>query len=403
LGFSCGIIGLPNSGKSTIFNALTALCVAAQPYPFCTIEPNVGIVPVPDARLTNLARLVKPEKVTPTSIEFVDIAGLIKDAHKGEGLGNKFLGHIRAIDAIAHVVRCFKAENVPHVYDEIDPARDADVVETEIVISDLEVVEERLGKLERLAKVSKEKHGEEQHVLLKIKETLSRGEFLNRDSFTPEEGELVRSFGLITAKPLFYVANIDEKDLAGPEPTCFQGLIDFQGQARGNLPSEHGEREGEAGYPLAGGALPREGATRAPVIGRGGRPVVPICGRLEEELAALPPEEAGSFMELYNMKERGIENVIAAGYAILDLITFYTLVGKELRAWTIPKQTTAYAAAGKIHSDMQRGFIKAEVISYETFVQCGSEHAAREKGMVSIEGKEYIVRDGDVLHIRFNV
>ena len=362
MGFSCGIIGLPNSGKSTIFNALTSLCVAAQPYPFCTIEPNVGIVPVPDARLTNLARLVKPEKVTPTSIEFVDIAGLIKDAHKGEGLGNKFLGHIRAVDAIAHVVRCFKAENIPHVYDEIDPARDADVVETEIVISDLEIAEERLSKLERLAKVSKEKHGEEQHVLLTIKETLSRGEFLNRDSFTPEEGELVGSFGLITAKPLFYVANIDEKDLAGPEPTCFQGLMQ-----------------------------------------RGGRPVVPICGKLEEELAALPPEEMGSFMKLYDMKERGIENVIAAGYTILDLITFYTLVGKELRAWTIPKHTTAYAAAGKIHTDMQRGFIKAEVISYETFVQCGSEHAAREKGMVSIEGKEYIVKDGDILHIRFNV
>ncbi len=362
MGFSCGIIGLPNSGKSTIFNALTALCVAAQPYPFCTIEPNVGIVPVPDARLANLARLVKPEKVTPTSIEFVDIAGLIKDAHKGEGLGNKFLGHIRAVDAVAHVVRCFKAENIPHVYDEIDPARDADVVETEIVISDLEIVEERLGKLERLAKVSKEKHGEEQHVLFRIKETLSRGEFLKSDSFTPEEGELVRSFGLITAKPLFYVANIGEQDLGSPEPSCFQGLME-----------------------------------------RRGRPVVPICGRLEEELALLPPEEMGSFMELYGMKARGIENVITAGYAILDLITFYTLVGKELRAWTIPRHTTAYTAAGKIHSDMQKGFIKAEVISYEHFAQCGSEHVAREKGLVSIEGKEYSVKDGDILHIRFNL
>ncbi|MGD0235196.1 MAG: redox-regulated ATPase YchF [Syntrophorhabdales bacterium] len=398
MGFSCGIIGLPNSGKSTIFNALTALCVAAQPYPFCTIEPNVGIVPVPDARLANLAHLVKPEKVTPTSIEFVDIAGLIKDAHKGEGLGNKFLGHIRAVDAIAHVVRCFKAENIPHVYAGIDPARDADVVETEIVISDLEIVKERLGKLERLAKVSKEKHGEEQRVLLKIKETLSREEFLNSDSFTVEEEELVRSFGLITSKPLFYVANIDERDVGSPEPGCFQGLVDFRRLTPGNPPSEHGEREGEAPA-----ALPREGATRAPVMAWRGRPVVPICGRLEEELASLPPEEIGPFMELYDMKERGIESVVTAGYAILDLITFYTLVGTELRAWTIPKHTTAYAAAGKIHSDMQRGFIKAEVISYETFVQCGSEHAAREKGLVTIEGKEYIVKDGDVLHIRFNV
>jgi GTP-binding protein YchF len=362
VGFSCGIIGLPNSGKSTIFNALTALCVAAQPYPFCTIDPNVGIVPVPDTRLANLARLIKPEKVTPTSIEFVDIAGLIKDAHKGEGLGNKFLGHIRAVDAIAHVVRCFKAENIPHVYDEIDPTRDAGVVETEIVISDLEIVEERLGKLERLARVSKEKHGEEHHVLLRIKEILSRGEFLKRDSFTPEEGELVRSFGLITAKPVFYVANIDEKDLSSAEPACYQELA-----------------------------------------ARTGRPVVPICGRLEEELASLPPEEMGSFMELYGMKARGIESIIIAGYAILDLITFYTVVGKELRAWTIPRHATAYTAAGKIHSDMQRGFVKAEVISYGHFVQCGSEHAAREKGLVSIEGKDYIVKDGDILHIRFSV
>jgi GTP-binding protein YchF len=191
MGFSCGIIGLPNSGKSTIFNALTAHCVAAQPYPFCTIDPNVGIVPVPDARLTTLARLVKPEKATPTAIEFVDIAGLIKDAHKGEGLGNKFLGHIRAVDAIAHVVRCFHAENVPHVYEEIDPARDAEVVETEILISDLEIVEERLHKLERLARVSKEKHEAEQQVLLRVKEALSRGEFVRTEDLSPDELELL--------------------------------------------------------------------------------------------------------------------------------------------------------------------------------------------------------------------
>ena len=361
MGFSCGIIGLPNSGKSTVFNALTALCVAAQPYPFCTIDPNVGVVPVPDARLAALARLVKPEKVTPTTIEFVDIAGLIKDAHKGEGLGNKFLGHIRAVDAIAHVVRCFHAENVPHVYEDIDPARDAEVVETEIIISDLELVEERLHKLERLARVSKEKHEAEQQVLLRLKEALSRGEFVHTGDLSPAELELVRSFSLITTKPLFYIANIDEKDLGKDGPADLKALA------------------------------------------RNGRAVVSISGRLEEELASLPEEEMGSFMELYGMKERGIERVITAGYAILGLITFYTLVGKELRAWTIAKQTTVHAAAGKIHTDMQRGFIRAEVISYDDFVACGSEHAAREKGLISIEGKEYIVRDGDILHIRFNV
>jgi ribosome-binding ATPase len=361
MGFSCGIIGLPNSGKSTIFNALTALCVAAQPYPFCTIDPNVGVVPVPDARLAALARLVRPEKVTPTTIEFVDIAGLIRDAHKGEGLGNKFLGHIRAVDAIAHVVRCFQAENVPHVYEGIDPARDAEVVETEIIISDLEIVEERLQKLERLAKVSKEKHGDEQQILLKLKEELSRGEFVHTEDLRPDEQELVRSFSLITTKPLFYSANIDEQDLGRDEPAGLKALA------------------------------------------RNGRAVVSICGRLEEELASLPEEEMGSFMELYGMKERGIERVINVGYTILGLITFYTLVGKELRAWTIPKNTTVHAAAGKIHTDMQRGFIKAEVISCDDFVASGSEHAAREKGLISIEGKDYIVRDGDILHIRFNV
>jgi ribosome-binding ATPase len=361
MGFSCGIIGLPNSGKSTIFNALTSLCVAAQPYPFCTIEPNIGIVPVPDPRLATLASLVKPEKVTPTSIEFVDIAGLIQDAHKGEGLGNKFLGHIRAVDAIAHVVRCFAAENIPHVYTDIDPVRDADVVETEIIISDLEIVEERLNKLERLAKVSREKHSEEQQALLRMKEKLSRGEFLSEERFNQEERELIHSFGFITIKPLFYIANIDELDLGNPEPACFQKLL----QSKKKL-------------------------------------AVPICGRLEEELAMLPPEEMISFMELYAMRQRGIENVITTGHAILSLITFYTLVGKELRAWTIPKQSTVYAAAGKIHSDMQKGFIKAEVISYDNFVQCGAEHAAREKGLVSLEGREYIVKDGDILHIRFN-
>ena len=362
MGFSCGIIGLPNSGKSTIFNALTALCVASLPYPFCTIEPNIGIIPVPDMRLTTLAGLLKPEKVTPTTIEFIDIAGLIKDAHKGEGLGNRFLGHIRAVDATGHALRCFEGNNVPHVYSDIDPVRDAEIVETEIIISDLEIVEEHLKKIERVAKLSKEKHGEERDVLLKVKETLERGDFVEAEGFTEEERVTLRSFNLITTKPVFYIANVDEKDLD-------------------KIPIRQVED------------LARKKARR----------VVYICGKLEEELAQLPQSEKGSFMELYSMEESGIEKIIRVGYEILDLITFYTVVGKAMTAWTVKKHTPAVKAAGKIHSDMERGFIRAEAVSYEDFVKCGSEHAAREKGLIHVEGKEYLIRDGDILHIRFNV
>ena len=362
MGFSCGIIGLPNAGKSTIFNALTALSVAAQPYPFSTIEPNKGIVPVPDDRLLRLADLVKPEKVTPTAIEFIDIAGLVKDAHKGEGLGNRFLAQIREVDAVAHVVRCFEGNNVPHVYEDIDPKRDMETVEMEIIISDLEIVEERLDKMERLAKVSKEKHGPEQDVLHRVKAVLEAGRFVDADAFSPEEAGILKSFSLIAAKPLFYVANIDEADLAKtPLPTV-------------------------------------EGPARAR-----GRQVVYISGKLEEELALLAPEERPGFMEMYGMADSGIERIIRTGYALLDLITFYTLVGKEMRAWTVMRNTPAAKAAGKIHSDMERGFIRAEVIAYDDFVEAGSEHAAREKGLARVEGKEYIVQDGDILHIRFNV
>lgn len=362
MGFSCGIVGLPNSGKSTIFNAMTSLCVAAQPYPFCTIEPNTGVVPVPDQRLASLARMLNPEKVTPTSIEFIDIAGLIKDAHKGEGLGNRFLGHIRNVDAIAHIVRCFQAGSVPHVYSDIDSVRDIEVVETEIIISDLEIVEEQLKKIERVAKVSKDKHGEEQEVLLKIRGFLEKGDFVDGAQFSEEQKIFLRSFNLISTKPLFYVANVDEDGLNGPLDERLETLA-----------------------------------------GKRGRKVVAVCGKLEEELSTLLDDERTSYMELYEMKELGIEKVIRVGYDVLGLITFYTVVGKEMRAWTIPAGTTAYEAAGKIHTDMQRGFIRAEAISYEDFVRCGSEHAAREKGLIHVEGKEYVVKDGDILHIRFNV
>jgi GTP-binding protein YchF len=362
MGFSCGIIGLPNSGKSTIFNALTALSVPSLPYPFCTIEPNVGIVAVPDDRLIKLGSILKPEKITPTTIEFIDIAGLIKDAHKGEGLGNKFLSHIRNVDAIAHVLRCFGTKNVPHVYPDIDPERDMEIVETEIIISDLEMVEERLNKIERLAKVSKDKGTTERDLLLKIKEILERGAFVKMEGFSENEREIVNSFNLITSKPVFYIANVDEENI-------------------NNLPMNDLE---------------------ALVRSKGGR-IVYICGKLEQDLACLSEDDKKSYMELYGMKRMSIEEVIKVGYEMLGLITFYTIVGKEMRAWTIPRNTTCVKAAGRIHSDMERGFIKAEVINYEDFVQCGSEHTAREKGMLRIEGRDYIVKDGDILHIRFNV
>lgn len=352
---------MPNSGKSTIFNALTALSVPCHPYPFCTIDPNVGVIPVPDERLATLAQILKPEKVTPTTIEFVDIAGLIKDAHKGEGLGNKFLSHIRNVDAIAHVVRCFAAENIPHVYSNIDPERDVEIVETEILISDLEIVEERLKKVERLAKVSKEKGEAEHDLLLKVKEALERGAFVDMKRYDENERPLIRSFNLIATKPVFYIANVDE-------------------DAWSNLPLPAVEE----------------------LAKRDRRRVVYICGKLEEDLSALPDEEKGSYMELYNMEKMSIGKVIRVGYETLKLITFYTVVGKEMRAWTVPANTTCVKAAGKIHTDMEKGFIKADVINIDDFIRCGSEHTAKEKGLLRLEGRDYIVKDGDILHIRFN-
>jgi GTP-binding protein YchF len=362
MSFSCGIVGLPNSGKSTIFNALTALSVPAQPYAFCTIDPNVGIVPVPDGRLARLGEILKPDKLTPPTIEFIDIAGLIKDAHKGEGLGNRFLSHIRNVDAVAHVLRMFRAGNVPHVYEGLDPGRDMEIVETEIIISDLEIVEDRIAKMDRLAKVTKEKGTAERALLEEIRALLERGRFVDTARFSEEEQGLIRSFNLITSKPLFYIANIGEDDVDG--------------------------------VPIGG----LGGLTVAK-----GRPVVSICGKLEEELVLLPEAERRSYMDLYAMGEMSIAAVVEVGYRALNLVTFYTTVGKEVRAWTVPAGTTCAKAAGKIHTDMERGFIKAEVIGCDDFFACGSEHTARERGLLRLEGKEYPVKDGDILHIRFNV
>jgi GTP-binding protein YchF len=363
LGFICGIIGLPNAGKSTIFNAFSAAKAEVASYPFCTIQPNQGIVAVPDDRLQTLARILKPSKVTPTVLEFRDIAGLVKGASKGEGLGNQFLGHIRNVDALAHVVRCFEDENVSHVYGFLDPQRDVEIVETELILADLQTVEKRLAKAAHQAKVGEKKSSLEVPYLQEVYSRLSRG-LLPAGLAFPEEGERVcQSLELLTRKPVLYVANVDEKEL---EERRWTSRVET-------------------------------------LAARGKSPVVVICGRLEAEIAELSPAERGEFLQEMGLAESALNQLIRAGYALLQLITFYTTVGPELRAWTVPRGTPTPRAAGKIHTDMERGFIRAEVISFAEFMAAGSMALAKEKGMVRAEGKDYIVRDGDILYIRFHV
>jgi hypothetical protein len=363
LGFACGIIGLPNAGKSTIFNALSAAKAEVANYPFCTIDPNQGIVAVPDERLKKLAQILPHEKVTPTTLEFWDIAGLVKGASQGEGLGNRFLGHIRNVDALAHVVRCFEAENVVHIYSSLDPRRDIEVVQTELLLADLQVVEKRLTKAAHQAKVGDKKSSSEIPFLRRVQEALSAGR--PAASLTPSEEEqiILHSLELLTARPLLYVANASEKELK--------------------------ERRW----------IPRVEELAA----REKSPVVVICGDLEAEMAELPPEERMEFLREMGLAESALNQLIRVGYELLHLITFYTTVGSELRAWTVSRGTRVPQAAGKIHTDMERGFIRAEVISFTDFVAAGSLAAAREKGLLRVEGKEYTVQDGDILHIRFHV
>jgi len=363
LGFACGIIGLPNAGKSTIFNALSAAKAEVANYPFCTIDPNQGIVAVPDERLKKLAQILPHEKVTPTTLEFWDIAGLVKGASQGEGLGNRFLGHIRNVDALAHVVRCFEAENVVHIYSSLDPRRDIEVVQTELLLADLQVVEKRLTKAAHQAKVGDKKSSSEIPFLRRVQEALSAGR--PAASLTPSEEEqiILHSLELLTARPLLYVANASEKELK--------------------------ERRW----------IPRVEELAA----REKSPVVVICGDLEAEMAELPPEERMEFLREMGLAESALNQLIRVGYELLHLITFYTTVGSELRAWTVSRGTRVPQAAGKIHTDMERGFIRAEVISFTDFVAAGSLAAAREKGLLRVEGKEYIVQDADILHIRFHV
>lgn len=363
MGFSCGIIGLPNAGKSTIFNALTAAGAQVANYPFCTIDPNQGIVPVPDERLQKLARLLHPEKVTPTALEFWDIAGLVKGASQGEGLGNRFLGHIRNVDAVAHVVRCFEAENVVHVHGSVDPRRDMDIIQTELILADFQTVEKRLQKMSHQAKVGDKKASAEIPILQALHDHLAAGKSAAARKGTGGEEKFIPTLELLTAKPQLYVANVSEREL---KERRFISQVE-------------------------------EAATAEKA------PVVIVCGDLEAEMAELAEEERAEFLREMGLAESALKQLIRVGYGILHLITFYTTVGTELRAWTIPRGTHAPQAAGKIHTDMERGFIRAEVIAFTEFSAAGSMAAAREKGLVRVEGKDYIVQDGDILHIRFHV
>ncbi len=364
MGFRSGIVGLPNVGKSTIFNALTRAKVAASNYPFCTIDPNVGIVPVPDPRLEKLAAIHHPEKIVPTTIEFYDIAGLVKGAAEGEGLGNQFLGHIKEVEAILHVVRCFDDPDVVHVSGNVDPIRDIQVIDTELCLKDLETLSNRYEKTEKLAQSGNKEAREVLPLYQKIKTSLEKGDPLRRLGLSDGEKKAIRDMAFLTLKPVLYCANVAESDL--PE----------------------------------GGALAEKVKTWAE---KERAETVIISGRVEAELNDLSEEEQKDYLQSLGLKEPPLHTMIRAGYRVLNLITFFTAGEKEVRAWTIKGGTKAPQAAGVIHTDFERGFIKAEVMSYEDLVRYGSQAAVKEKGLLRIEGKDYVIKDGDVLLFRFNV
>ncbi|MBU6379541.1 MAG: redox-regulated ATPase YchF [Gammaproteobacteria bacterium] len=363
MGIKCGIVGLPNVGKSTLFNALTRSAIAAENYPFCTIDPNVGIVPVPDPRLDQLAAIVKPERIVPTTVEFVDIAGIVKGASTGEGLGNKFLANIREVDAIAHVVRCFVNDDIVHVSGRIDPLADIETINTELALADLDTAEKALQRAEKAAKTMDKDAIKARDIIRRVRDALNAGQPARALSFDETERPVVREMQLLTYKPVLYVANVQEGGFEN------NAMLD---------------------------------AVRKLAAGEGSQ-VVAVCAAIEAEISQLDDADRAEFLKDLGLEEPGLNRVIRAGYTLLGLQTYFTAGEKEVRAWTVRKGSTAPQAAGVIHTDFERGFIRAEVIAYDDYVALKGEQGAKEAGKLRLEGKEYIVREGDVMHFRFNV